>query len=102
MKRLLFAGFLMVALAGISRAEEAKYQLFQGTIQGEPGKGPSTLPVVVKLDTGTGDTWRLLITSGGYWWIPVKNGVIKPRAGDEKPAETTAPAAPPASAPAPK
>jgi hypothetical protein len=104
MKKLLLGGFMMVALAGVSVAEETRYQVVQGTAQsGEPGKGPSQIPVVIKVDTATGDTWRLLVSSGGYWWIPMKNGVIKSKASDEKPADATAPAAKAeGTAPAPK
>ena len=100
MKRLLFAGLLLVAAAGFAGAEDSRYQIFQGSMLGEPGKSTAPVPVVIKLDTGTGDTWRLLATSGGYWWIPVKNGMIKSRAAEEKPAaEETVPGA---EAPAPK
>ena len=94
MKKLLLAGSLIAVLAGISSAEETRYQVVQGTAQsGEPGKGPSQIPVVIKVDTATGDTWRLLVSAGGYWWIPMKNGVIKSKTSDEKPADAAAPAA---------
>ena len=93
MKKLLWAGFLLVSVAGVSIAEENRFQIVQGTVQGsEAGKGPSQIPVVIKVDTTSGDTWRLLVSSGGYWWIPIKTGMIKPRASEEKPAEETAPA----------
>ena len=102
MKKFLLVGFLMVALAGISTAEETRYQVVQGTAQsGESGKGPSQIPVVIKVDTATGDTWRLLVSSGGYWWIPMKNGVIKSHAAEDKPADAPA-TAPKSEAPAPE
>ncbi len=59
--------------------------------------GGASIPVVIKVDAVTGDSWRLLIANGGYWWVPVKNGVLpekKAPAAEEIPAAPAAPAAP--------
>jgi hypothetical protein len=92
MKRLFFAGMVVAALAGLGRAEE-RFHVVQGsapTGSAEAGKAPT--PVVIKVDAETGDTWRLMITGGAYWWIPIKNGVIQEKKAEE-PAAPAAPAA---------
>lgn len=100
MKKLLFAGFLTALLAGVSIAEEARFQVFQGSTPGEAGKS-AQVPVVIKVDASTGDTWRLLVVNGGYWWVPIKTGVIKSQAAasEEKPKDAAAPPAPAPGAP---
>jgi hypothetical protein len=86
MRKLLLAGILTGILAGGLHAEAGEFNVVQGYVPGEPGKSTAQVPILIKVDTSTGETWRMLVTSSGYWWIPVKNGVLKP-AAEEKPAD---------------
>jgi hypothetical protein len=80
MNRLLMLGVLLAGLGAVARAEEGRFHVFQGYVPagavGEAPKGGSQTAVVLKVDAETGDTWRLVISGGNYWWLPIKNGVI--------------------------
>lgn len=99
MKRLLLAGVLCAALGGAARAEEGRFRVVQGYLPSSSAESSksSQLPVMIKVDAETGDTWRLVISGGNYWWLPVKNGVIpgkKAPAPEEKVDEVDEGAAP--------
>lgn len=85
MKKLLWTVLFVAGVAGLARAEDAGYQVFQTYMGGDAGKPQS--PVVIKMDKSSGDSWRLVVSNGSYWWIPIKAGVIKSAASEEKPAE---------------
>lgn len=93
MKRLLWAVLLVSGLAGVSRADDGGFQLFQGTLAGEAGKS-GQVPVIIKLDSGSGESWRLVSSGGNYWWIPIKTGVIKSQQAPTEEKSTDAPAEP--------
>lgn len=92
MKRALWTAVVLASLAGAARAEDGRFAVVQGQVPSTDGKA-GAVPVLIKVDSDTGDTWRLVPSGGTYWWIPVKNGVVADKKPAAAPAEPPVPAA---------
>lgn len=81
MKRFFLAGLLLAFPLMVSAGQEDRFQVVQGyvymTLPIEQGKDAPRMPVMIKIDSVTGDTWQLITPQGEFYWTPLKNKTTK-------------------------
>jgi hypothetical protein len=83
MKRVfLFLVFLLATSPRIfadTHTNSGRFQVFQSYIcvKGlvKEGQDVPKVPMTIKIDTVTGESWHLVLDDGA-WWVPIKHGTL--------------------------
>jgi hypothetical protein len=65
----LFGLVLLVFLAGCSKQTPQRFQVYNTEFHVSDGKNTDLMKMAIKLDSETGRTWALSVTTNGAAWI---------------------------------